>query len=193
MTSSQTTVNQPQAPQNGQLKKNRNATLRLLGAVLGMFAFGYALVPLYNLVCEITGYNGRNSATTTVANVSHYEPDVSRTVKIEFVTSVGTNLPWKFWGPDQNISLHPGEMTTVEFYATNRATKPRIGQAIPGVSPSEASKYFRKTECFCFNEQYFEAGETRAMPVTFLVDPALPADIDTITLSYAFFKSPAEE
>lgn len=186
---------QHQAPkqENGQLKKNRNATLRLVGAVLAMFAFGYALVPLYNLVCEITGYNGRNSATTTVADISNYQPDVSRTVKIEFVTSVDINLPWKFWGPDENITLHPGEMTTVEFYATNKATEPRIGQAIPSVSPREGSKYFRKTECFCFNEQYFEAGETRVMPVTFLVDPALPADVDTITLSYTFFRSTAED
>jgi cytochrome c oxidase assembly protein subunit 11 len=155
-----------------------------------MFAFGYALVPLYDLVCEITGYNGRNSATTTVADVSSFEPDLSRTVKVEFVTSVGTDLPWKFWTTAKSIQLHPGEMTTVQFYATNRATQPRVGQAIPGVSPTVASKYFRKTECFCFNEQEFEAGETREMPVTFLVDPALPADVDTITLSYSFFRAP---
>lgn len=186
---------QPQAPDqdNGQLKQTRNATLRLVGAVLAMFAFGYALVPLYNLVCEITGYNGRNSATTTVADISSYQADQSRSVKVEFVTSVGTDLPWKFWGPDKSLQLHPGEMATVKFYATNRATKPRTGQAVPSVSPSQASKYFRKTECFCFNEQYFEAGETREMPVTFLVDPALPADIDTVTLSYTFFRSTAEE
>lgn len=155
-----------------------------------MFAFGYALVPLYNLVCEITGYNGRNSATTTVADVSNVQPDLSRTVKVEFVTSVGTDLPWKFWTTAKSIELNPGEMTTVYFYATNRATQARTGQAIPGVSPTVASKYFRKTECFCFNEQGFEAGETREMPVTFLVDPALPADVDTITLSYTFFKAP---
>lgn len=157
---------------------------------MAMFAFGYALVPLYDLVCEITGYNGRNSATTTVADVSHFTPDLSRTVKIEFVTSVGTGLPWKFWTEQNSIELNPGEMTTVLFYATNKATQPRIGQAVPGVSPREASKYFRKTECFCFNEQSFEAGETREMPVTFLVDPALPADVDTITLSYTFFRAP---
>lgn len=188
-------MNKPLAQEqpSGQHKKTRNATLRLVGAVLAMFAFGYALVPLYNLVCEITGYNGRNSATTTVADISNYETDISRTVKVEFVTSVGTNLPWKFWTTQNSLELHPGQMTTVLFYATNKATKPRTGQAVPGVSPREASKYFRKTECFCFNEQYFEAGETREMPVTFLVDPALPADVDTITLSYAFFKAPGSE
>jgi cytochrome c oxidase assembly protein subunit 11 len=162
----------------------------LVLVVCAMFGFGYALVPLYDLVCEITGYNGRTSKTTQAATAVALEPDLSRELKVEFLGNVDASLPWEFYPKEDSITIHPGEMITAYFVAKNRSNRDLIGQATPFVAPREANKHFIKTECFCFTEQAFAAGEQREMPVTFMVNPELEKGIDTVTLSYTFFQLP---
>ncbi len=159
---------------------------RLLLVVVGMFGFGYALVPLYGLICDITGLNGQNQGLTLSAAVAE-APDPSRTIRVEFVTTVNNNLPWEFRAQQSSVVVHPGEFNTVTFEARNNGDHDVIAQATPSVAPWEAAAYVRKTECFCFSPQPFAKGEHKLMPVRFLVDPAVPADVDTITLSYTFF------
>lgn len=168
----------------------RQHTKILLLVVVAMFGFGYALIPLYNFVCEITGYNGRTSETTQAAEAVALEPDLSRLLKVEFLGNVDAALPWDFYPKESSITVHPGQMVTAYFVARNRSTRELTAQATPFVAPREASKHFVKTECFCFTQQKFAAGEQREMPVTFMVDPDLDKGIDTVTLSYTFFQFP---
>ncbi|MDN5862796.1 MAG: cytochrome c oxidase assembly protein [Salinisphaera sp.] len=166
---------------------NRRLTLQLALAVVGMFAFGYALVPLYGLLCDITGFNGKSSTLVTDASNLDYQVDPTRTIEMQFVTTVNAGMPWKFAARTTSVSVHPGKFTTVRFVATNTADRPMVGQAVPSVRPAAAAGYIHKTECFCFTQQPFGANETRVMPVRFVVDPALPDHIETISLSYTFF------
>ncbi len=153
-----------------------------------MFGFGYALVPLYDVICDITGINGK----TGRAEAAAYDTAVidDRLITVEFVSSVNTGLPWQLKPMVSKIQVHPGELTEVFFEAVNMSQRTRAGQAVPSVSPATASKYFFKTECFCFTRQELEGGETRNMPVRFVVDKRLPDDIKSLTLSYTFFDSP---
>lgn len=164
----------------------RNA-LVLLVVVAGMFGFGYATVPLYNALCEITGLNGKVSSEAVrepaVAGV-----DRSRQVKVQFVTTVNGGRPWQFHAEQPVVTVHPGEFTTVMFSARNTEDHDLVAQAVPSVAPTSAAKYLRKSECFCFRNQPFKAGEMKEMPVRFVVDRELPAEVDTITLSYTFFE-----
>lgn len=168
---------------------NRRVVLRTLTVVIAMFGFGYALVPLYDLVCDLTGLNGRTSGTQEQSTNVVIAPDLDRSVQVLFVANTEVNLPWVFKPVKSSIRVHPGQLYTAEFYAENRSSLNLVGQATPSVAPQVASKHFRKTECFCFTEQPFAAGEGRNMPVTFIVDPALPHHVDTVTLSYTFFES----
>ena len=170
-----------------QERSNGRLVRRLAFIALGMFGFGYALVPLYNVLCDITGINGK----TGRAEATAYEDavDESRTVTVEFVSSVNTGLPWQLKPVVPSIEVHPGALTEVHFEAVNLARDTRVGQAVPSVSPAVASKYFFKTECFCFTEQELAGGEMKMMPVRFVVDKRLPADIKKLTLSYTFFGS----
>ncbi len=159
--------------------------IKLVTIVVGMFGFGFALVPLYDVFCEITGINGKTDNTAAV-----YESvivDDSRTVTVEFLTRTHTGMPWKFEAQTQRIEVHPGELNTVEFYVRNPASRPIIGQAIPSVSPGTAALYLNKTECFCFNHQPLQAGEEALMPMQFYVDPQLPEDISFFTVQYTLF------
>jgi cytochrome c oxidase assembly protein subunit 11 len=149
-----------------------------------MFGFGFAIVPLYRVFCDLTGINGRMAV---VASEEVEAPDLSRTVTIQFVANRNQDLPWAFKPDTDSLKVHPGAIETVTYYAQNLRESPMIGRAVPSVAPGEAAKYLRKIECFCFTEQKFEGGETRHMPVRFYVDPKLPTDIDTLTLSYTFF------
>ncbi len=161
-------------------------TGRLLLVVAAMFGFGYALVPLYGLICDVTGLNGQNQGLTLSATVAE-APDPSRTIRVEFLTTVNNNLPWEFTAQQSSVDVHPGEFATVYFEAKNNGDHDVIAQATPSVVPWEAAEFVRKTECFCFSPQPFAKGEHKLMPVRFLIDPAVPADVDTITLSYTFF------
>lgn len=178
-----------------QQKESRQRTAHqttglLVLVVCAMFGFGYALVPLYNLVCEITGYNGRTSKTTQAATAVALKPDLSRELTVEFLGNVDASLPWDFYPKEDSITIHPGEMVTAYFVAKNRSNQDLVGQATPFVAPREANKHFIKTECFCFTEQAFAAGEQREMPVTFMVNPELENGVSTVTLSYTFFQLP---
>jgi cytochrome c oxidase assembly protein subunit 11 len=163
---------------------NRRVALKLLAVTVGMFAFGYALVPLYDVICDITGINGK---TGRVSAAELTGPDESRTVTVKFVATVNNAAPWDFKPNDITMQVHPGGLYTTSYWAKNRTGLPLVGQAAPSVSPREASLYFNKTECFCFTQQLFAPEEGRDMPVQFVVDRDLPAHIDSLVLSYTFF------
>ena len=167
-------------------RANRRAAGRLGIVVLAMFGFGFALVPLYNVFCELTGLNGKTGVVE--ASALNDAVDETRLVTVEFTGSVNSRLPWEFAPVDYKMQVHPGKVYEAAFVARNLGAMAKVGQAVPSVSPSEASRYFDKTECFCFTEQRFEAGETRELPLRFVVDTDLPAEITTVTLSYTFFE-----
>ncbi len=167
---------------------NRRTAVKLLAVTCLMFAFGYALVPLYSVFCEITGLNGK-TGRLSAAEAAQVQVDLNRSVTVEFVTSVNAGMPWEFRPPPRKITVHPGVETTVEFEATNYAQFPVTGNAVPSVAPNEAARYFNKTECFCFTQQSLEPGESRKMPVRFVVDPRLPERVEVLTLAYTFFES----
>lgn len=164
---------------------NRSLTARLLVFAVGMFAFGFlVLPPLYDVFCDITGFGGRTNTTATTAVE---RPDLSRTVRIEFVTTVNEYAPWAFSADVDSMEVHPGKMHFASFSATNRSAKQLLGQAVASIAPVTANKHFRKIECFCFDSQEFAPNEERALPLQFIVDPELPDYVDTITLSYTLF------
>ena len=154
---------------------------------VAMFGFGYALVPLYSLVCEVTGIGGKTGVISQ-AEAKADEVDVDRLVTVEFDTNVDTTLPWSFKAAEFKMKVHPGEMSEAVFVVENHSDKPIIGKAIPSVAPELASRFFNKTECFCFTEQRLEAGERKEMVVRFIVGSKLPDDILVMTLSYKFFQ-----
>jgi cytochrome c oxidase assembly protein subunit 11 len=163
----------------------RRHWLRLLFVTLGMFGFGFATVPLYNKLCYAIGLNGK--VANEAAAIKTASVDASRTVTVEFLTTVNGGRPWTFRADQATVQVHPGQMTTVSFYMKNTQDHAIVAQAVPNVAPSDAAQYLKKTECFCFNRQPFAAGEERHMPVVFMLDPELPKDIDRITLAYTFF------
>ena len=160
-------------------------TFRLLLLAVGMFGFGFALVPLYDVFCEITGGGGRTNteAATEVATIA----DRSREIKLEFVTTVNQYAPWEFHAEADGMTVHPGGMYEAWFVATNLTDRHKIAQAVPSVAPQQAAEHFRKLDCFCFSNQEFLPNEEKRMPVRFVIDSELPEYVDTITLSYTFF------
>lgn len=165
--------------------ENREMLRKLAVFVAVMFAFGFALVPIYKKICEVTNVNDFMKPE----QVKNSQIDVSRKIKIEFDANT-RNLPWSFKPQFSTLTVHPGELTTVVYEVRNTTDRDMIGQAIPSYGPSQAAEHFKKLECFCFTKQTFSAGETRQMPVVFVVDAALPLDINTIALSYTFFEIP---
>jgi cytochrome c oxidase assembly protein subunit 11 len=170
---------------------HRRLTLKLLAVVVLMFGFAYALVPLYNAFCDITGLNGKTGRIDETLAVGVVDKD--RWVTVEFLTNVNSDLPWKFWSARQKMRVHPGEVNQALFYSRNLTQHSIVGQAVPSVAPGEAAKYFNKTECFCFTQQQVAAGETKEMPVRFIVDANLPRDVNTISLAYTFFPVPTDK
>jgi cytochrome c oxidase assembly protein subunit 11 len=154
--------------------------------VIAMFGFGFALVPLYNVFCDITGLNGKTGVVDADVAES-YQVDMSREITVEFMTSLNQDMRWEFEPEVPKMKVHPGKVYTVQFFARNLTDRDVVGQAIPSVAPNQASRYFNKTECFCFTQQLFHAGEGRDMPVSFVINPKLPASVTTVTLSYTFF------
>ena len=164
---------------------NRSLAARLILLAVAMFGFGYLLVPLYDAFCEITGFGGR---TNTVAETGSREnPDYSRTIRVEFVTTINQHAPWEFRADRDSMEVTPGKMYYATFTAKNLTEEQKVAQAVPSVAPISASDHFKKIECFCFESQEFRANEERAMPLQFIVDPKLPEYVDTITLQYTFF------
>ena len=162
--------------------ENRRLSTRLAIVALGMFGFGFALVPFYNQICAALGINSLQQP-----DVVNTQVDRSRTVTIE-LDSNAHNLPWRFRPLVSHVEVHPGELTTVEYEIVNVRQAPVTGQAVPSYGPQLAGEYFKKLECFCFTQQTLAPGETRRMPVTFVVDPRLPRSVGSIALSYTFFE-----
>jgi cytochrome c oxidase assembly protein subunit 11 len=166
-------------------RANRNLVVGLLAMTAGSFAFGWALVPLYDVFCRVAGIGnaeakaGRSSAREAV--------DQGREITIEFVADPASVGSFEFRPDIASMRIHPGKLYDTRFYAKNLTAAASVAQAVPSISPGEAAKYFHKTECFCFSPQAFAVGEGRELPVRFIVDPSLPANMDRITLAYAFF------
>jgi cytochrome c oxidase assembly protein subunit 11 len=169
-------------------RANRILTLRLWLFAAGFFAFGFALVPLYKVLCEVTGYGDR-SRLIEAATVSE-APVESRTVTIELVSTLPSVGDWEFRPLTGEVSVHPGKLYEAKFVATNLRTQPATAQAVPSIAPLQATQYFHKTDCFCFTPQHFDAGQKRELMVRFFVDPKLPAKIDRLTLAYAMYDRP---
>jgi cytochrome c oxidase assembly protein subunit 11 len=167
-------------------KRHRSLAFKLTLAVLAMFGFGYALVPLYGMLCEITGLNGKTGEVSAAQAVAK-APDMERTVTIRFVATVNNAAPWDFKPNDLTMEVHPGVLYRTSYRAENRTSRPLVAQAVPSVVPREGSLYFSKTECFCFTRQEFAPKEARDMPVQFVIDPDLPENVDSLILSYTFY------
>jgi cytochrome c oxidase assembly protein subunit 11 len=173
--------------QDQEFKNNQKAKTvkKLVLVVFGMFGFGFALVPLYDVFCDITGLNGKTS--TTAASVNEDGVDESRTITVQFISRTAKGIPWQFEPMINEIKVHPGEMKLVKFYAKNESVNDIVGQAVPSVSPGKAAIYFQKIECFCFNSQPLKAQEDIEMALQFYVDAELPEEVSTITLSYTLY------
>lgn len=183
----------PSKPQSSLTLKNRRLGLVLLAVMIGMGALSFAVVPLYDMFCRVTGYDG----TTQVAKKL---PDtvLDRTITIKFSANTNAHLPWIFKPENREIEVKLGQKGLTAFYAKNKSNKPVTGTAVYNVTPLKAGKYFNKVQCFCFGEQTLEAGQEASMPVMFFVDPAMNDDpdmddVEAITLSYTFFKAESEE
>ncbi|MBI5447357.1 MAG: cytochrome c oxidase assembly protein [Gammaproteobacteria bacterium] len=165
----------------------KHLPVTLLVIALAMFGFGFALVPLYTLVCKTTGINGKTAGPSILGEPA--EIDTSRWVTIQFLATNNANLDWKFYPETITLKLHPGENKLIYYYAENLSGQGMTVQAIPSVTPGLAAKHIKKTECFCFTQQTFKAGEKRHMPILFHVDNSLPKNINTFTLSYTLFNA----
>lgn len=165
----------------------------LVGVV--MFGFSFALVPLYNVFCDAFGLNGRfvdiesgqYDAAKQALSAKTKVVDKSRLITIQFIASRNQDLAWEFRPLQATMKVHPGEVKNVSYFAKNLTARTVVAQAVPSLSPGQAVKYFSKIECFCFKQQTFKSGESRDMPLQFVVDPDLPKDINTITIAYTFF------
>ncbi|MEQ8691994.1 MAG: cytochrome c oxidase assembly protein [Pseudomonadales bacterium] len=155
--------------------------------VLGMCAFVVAMVPLYDLFCEITGLNGKTADEAYVFDPAATQPDRSRLVKVNFITNTHGGMSWDFWPGKGGVRVHPGELKEVSFFVKNTTDRVMVGQAIPSLVPATAAEYFHKTECFCFNQQILQPGEEMEMPMRFIVGRELPKNVQSINLSYALF------
>lgn len=178
----------PGPPANGQARSNTAGLGKMVLAALAAFAFTFSLVPLYRVACEkVFGVRLERSAAEGV--VAAQAPGVSRVITVQFDGGVNSKLPWQFSPSEATMQVRPGESYETTYYARNTSDRIIVGSAVPSLAPARASGYFSKTECFCFTAQTLLAGEARDMPVRFIIDPDLPDDIKTITLSYTFFKN----
>jgi cytochrome c oxidase assembly protein subunit 11 len=168
---------------------HRSLHIKLWLFVAGSFAFGFALVPLYDVLCSITGLGNQKSLTRAAA-AAHDAGDDQRVITIDFMTNLPTVGNWEFHPVVQSIQVHPGKLYEADFVAHNLTGHDTTAQAVPDIVPSKVAAWFHKTECFCFSPQFFKSGEERVMPVRFFVDPQLPSYIDHLTLAYTFYDVP---
>ncbi len=171
-------------------RENRKMLRKLAVVAAGMFAFGYALIPLYKHICEITGINilalGEKRVPGNSVASGNSQVDTSRTITVEF--DANARGPWRFKPAQASLQVHPGQLATVMYEFQNVQDHRMSAQAIPSYAPRNAAPHFNKLECFCFNQYTLEPGEKKQWPVAFVIDPKLPRDVTTITLSYTFFE-----
>ena len=167
-----------------QLHANQQTLTKLLVVAVMMFGFGYAMVPFYRALCDALGLNSVIKADV----VMNTQVDTGRFLTIEFDSNLRSDLPWTFTPVEKSVRIHPGALTQVTYEVRNRSDRTVTGQAIPSFGPQLAGRYFKKLDCFCFTQQTLAPGEVRLMPVVFVVEPGLPQDVNTVTLSYTFFK-----
>ncbi len=163
---------------------NLTTLRKLLVVAVAMFGFGFALVPFYKKICEVTGINNVLKAD----EIANTQVDATRWLTVEFDANVRTELPWTFRPLEKSVRFHPGELMQVTFEIRNNSNRAITGQAIPSYGPQLAAGYFKKLECFCFTQQTLQPGEVRRMPVVFVIEKDLPQDVNTVTLSYSFFE-----
>ncbi len=176
----------PGEPSKDRLKNaNRKLIRGLLIMTAGAFAFGWALVPLYNVLCRVAGIG--NAEAKAGKAVVKEAIDPNREITIEFVASPASVGSYEFRPETESMRIHPGKLYDTQFYAKNLTSQASVAQAVPSISPAGTARYFHKTECFCFSPQKFAAGEGRDMPVRFIVDPQLPSNVDRLTLAYTFY------
>ena len=175
-------------PTNDTYTKKLNASTlgKLVVMAVMMFGFGYALIPVYKQICELTGVNLLTQKDATIERPANTQVDTTRTITIEF--DANAQGPWRFRPTVSSMQVHPGEMAQVVYEVVNTQSRSIDAQAIPSYAPQQASAHFKKVECFCFQQQTLKANEAKQMPVLFYIDPALPRDVKTITLSYTFFE-----
>lgn len=179
-------MSNPSATSSPQQNANRRIVLWAMGVAVGMLVFCFfVLPPLYNALCDLTGLNAKIESSSYEAVPAAV--DKSRTVKVQFLATNNENMPWQFGPTVEQIRVHPGEQTAIEFHASNTTGEDMIAQAVPSVVPFKAVDYFHKMECFCFERQPLKAGESAKLPMIFTIDPELPKQIHTITLSYTLF------
>ena len=174
---------------SGHPSRNAAGMVKMLGIALGAFVFTFSMVPLYRIACEKV-FGVRLEKGPVAASTAAGGND-SRWVTVQFDGGVNSRLPWAFRPEQETLRVHPGQQYEAKFFARNTSDHDIVGNAVPSIAPSRASGYFSKTECFCFTAQTLAAGESRDMPVRFIVDPDLPRDVNTITLSYTFYKNAA--
>jgi cytochrome c oxidase assembly protein subunit 11 len=167
---------------------NASTLAKLVIVTMGMFGFGFALVPFYYKICEATGIN----AGAEQSLVKNTQVDSRRWVTLEFDANTNAALPWRFTPMQRSLKVHPGQLVQVEYEVTNTSDRAIVGQAVPSYGPAHAAAFFKKIECFCFTPQTLAAGERRRMPVLFVLDPAMDRDLRTVTLSYTFFNVEAK-
>ncbi len=167
---------------------NNRIIIKLLAIVFGMFCFGFALVPLYDVICNITGLNGKTGGRYEL--VETIEVDQDRWITVQFTTSKNAQMPWEFRAKEAVVKVRPGEINEAFFVATNTTDRTMSAQAVPSLSPFSATEYFNKTECFCFNQQTLEPGESIDMPLRFFVAKEIPERMSKLTLSYTLFSLP---
>ena len=168
-------------------QSTHRTVLRSILVACGMFAFGFAMVPLYNVFCQVTGLNGKTDPDPYLYKAAEAKVDTSREIKVQFVATKNAGMGWDFSPSTPQVTVHPGEPGLLTFVARNPSDKRMIGQAIPSVTPFEATNYLHKVECFCFTTQTLEAGEEKVMPLRIIVDQDLPKHIKKLTLSYTLF------
>lgn len=174
--------------QKGYIESNKNIAVKLLFIVIAGLAFGFAISPLYDAVCSAIGLNGR-ADTTATEMTKNVKVDKTRKVTVIFTGTTMPGLDWTFAANEPNVEVYPGEIKLTSYKAINNSADAVVGSAVPSVSPEVASLYFKKIECFCFNQQTLKPGEVKDMPIRFFISPDLPKDIKSVTLSYSFYKS----
>ena len=162
---------------------NSRTLAKLIVVTIGMFGFGFAMVPFYNKICEVTGLNSGGEQVLA----KNTQVDTARWVTLEFDANTNQGLAWQFKPMQRTMKVHPGQLVQVEYEVVNVSSKSMIGQAVPSYGPARAGQYFKKIECFCFRPQTLAAGEKRRMPVLFVLDPGMEKELNTVTLSYTFF------
>ncbi|MGF1721876.1 cytochrome c oxidase assembly protein [Vibrio kyushuensis] len=178
--------NQPNEPGLSKKRPHKKLTLKLLAATVAMFGFGFALVPIYDIMCDALGINGKTN-TVSAVQPKGMMPDTSRTVRVEFMAHINKGMPWTFTPEKRVMDVHPGQVIQTAYFAHNKSDLSLVGQAVPSVSPGQGATYFNKIECFCFNQQPLAGNAEAEMPLIFYIEPEIPDSIHTLTLSYSLY------